>query len=310
MRTIQLPTIQIRMKLRHKIAVVVSLILVCAIAWISVKGNTIALLQPKGSIAQQQYDLLLFASLLSLVIVIPVFALTGFIVWRYREDNKKAAYKPEWGGNLGLELVWWGIPLILISILAVITWQTSHSLDPFKPLNSTKEPVKIQVVALQWKWLFIYPEENIATVNYIRVPVDRPINFEITADAPMNSFWIPQLGGQIYAMNGMTTKLHLQANTPGIYDGSSANISGEGFADMKFKVEATSEKSYNNWLNNAVQAQKVLDTKTYEQLAKPGVPTEKTIYRLGDKTLFSDIINTYMGHGSTETTTHHKGMKY
>lgn len=291
---ITLPNITFRMKLRHKVAVVLSLLLVCAIGYVSTMGSTFALLQPKGHIAQEQYDLLLFATLLSLVVVVPVFTLLAFIVWRYREGNTKATYKPDWGGNVALELVWWGIPIILIIILAVITWQSSHALDPYKPLDSTKKPIRVQVIALQWKWLFIYPDQQVASLNYLRIPEDRPINFELTSDAPMNSFWIPQLGGQVYAMSGMTTKLHLMANERGNYDGYSANISGEGFADMKFITQATSEEDFDAWVKYAKTTDKQLNQTTYLGLVKASVDNPKTIYKLTDSSLFDSVIMKYM----------------
>lgn len=303
---IQLPNISFRMKLRHKIAVILSLCLVAGIAHISVRGSTFAVIQPKGWIAQQQYDLLVFATLLSLIVVIPVFGLTAFIVWQYREGNTKAKYTPDWGGNILLELIWWGIPLILIVILAVVTWRSSHALDPYKALSSNKQPVRVQVVALQWKWLFIYPDENIATINYLRIPEDRPINFEITADAPMNSFWIPQLGGQVYAMSGMTTKLHLIADTPGTYAGSSANISGEGFADMRFTTEATSQASYNAWVQRTKKSKDSLDQTSYLQLVKPTINASKKSYVVTNEDLFDSVIMKYMSPATPPNKTEHR----
>ena len=181
---------------------------------------------------------MIFAALLSLVVVIPVFAMTIYIVWRYRESNQKAKYSPDWDHNSKVETIWWLIPTLLIVVLSVVTWNSSHSLDPFKPIKSSVKPLRVQVIALQWKWLFIYPEQGVASTNILELPVDRPINFEVTADAPMNSFWIPQLGGQIYAMAGMSTQLHLMASEAGTYAGASANLSGKGFAKMKFDTKA------------------------------------------------------------------------
>lgn len=289
-----LPTITFRMKRRHKIAVGASLVLICALAYVSVHDATFAILEPRGFIAQEQYDLLVFATLLSLIIIIPVFTLLACIIWRYREGSKGAQYKPDWGGNISLELVWWGIPIILICILAIVTWRSSHALDPYRPLESSKRPVRIQVIALQWKWLFIYPEEGVASLNYLRVPEDRPINFELTSDAPMNSFWIPQLGGQVYAMSGMTSKLHLIANEQGKYRGLSANISGEGFADMKFIAEATSDASYNQWLKHGTASRTSLDATTYLRLTEPSVKDPRTIYKLADTGIFDSAIMKYM----------------
>jgi cytochrome o ubiquinol oxidase subunit II len=252
------------------------------------------ILQPSGAIALQQRDLLITATLLMMVVIIPVFVMTFFFAWRYRADNKHATYTPDWDHNKTAEAVWWGVPCVIIGILAVLTWQTSHSLDPYRPLATDGEHLTIQVVALPWKWLFIYPEERIATVNYVHFPVDKPVRFEITADAPMNSFWIPQLGGQVYAMAGMTTKLHLIANEPGEYAGSSANLSGKGFAGMNFTAKASSESEYLAWLEQVRQSTYALDQSTYNELARPSSNDPITYYRMDDRGPFSHIVMKFM----------------
>jgi cytochrome o ubiquinol oxidase subunit II len=257
----------------------------------------IAILQTKGTIADQQRNLLVGTAILSLVVIVPVFVLTFYIAWKYRAGNKKAKYQPNWDGHRGLELTWWAIPLIIISLLAIVTWITSHSLDPYRPLTSDKKPVRVQVVALNWKWLFIYPDYNVASVNYLKFPEDTPVNFTITADAPMNSFWIPQLGGQVYAMSGMSTKLHLMASEPGSYNGSSANISGEGFAGMKFVAEATSEADFTSWIEAARSSHNNLDKTTYEQLAKPSRDNPPGTYKLTEPALYDIVVMKYMSHG-------------
>lgn len=258
-----------------------------------ISAHNLPILEPKGPIAKQQKDLLVFATLLSLIVVVPVFAMTTYIALKYREGNKKSKYSPNWDGNNWLEAIWWGIPITLILILSVVTWRTSHSLDPFKPLQSTKEPMTIQVVALQWKWLFIYPEQNMATVNYLVMPEDRPIKFEITSDAPMNSFWIPALGGQIYAMSGMSTELNLQADDPGVYEGYSANISGKGFSDMKFLAKATTDAEFEAWLGTVKSSANFLDKNEYENLAKPGTMNEKHYYSVSHN-LYDTVVMKYM----------------
>lgn len=271
------------------------------------QGRTIALFQPAGTIAAQQRDLMVFTAILSLFVIIPVFVLLGFILWRFRDGNVKAKYRPNWDGSKKLETIWWGIPLIIITILAVVTFKTSHSLDPFKELSSSKEPMTIQVVALEWKWLFIYPNDDIATVNYVQIPVDTPIKFKITSDAAMNSFWIPQLGGQIYAMAGMETQLHLMADKAGTYDGSSANISGEGFSGMKFKVVASSEAEWESWHMKAHKSPDVLTKDTYAKLAKPTKNEPVSLYSSVDDNLFSGIIMKYMDtHSSTDNSQTHE----
>jgi cytochrome o ubiquinol oxidase subunit II len=255
-------------------------------------------LDARGEVADKQLELLIFASLLSLVVIIPVFTLLGVIAWKYREGNKKATYLPNWGGNAYAEAVWWGIPCVLIGILSVVIWNSSHALDPYRPLESSKEPVNVQVVSLQWRWLFIYPDEGVASVNHFKFPEDTPVNFTISADSPMNSFWIPNLGGQVYAMNGMSTKLHLMAHKEGEFKGATANISGEGYSKMNFVATATSDVAYRNWIKQ-LRSEPQLDWGVYQELAKPVVDTSKKTYSLADRDLYAKIINKYMpDHGS------------
>ena len=226
------------MKRTFKIAILSLLFLAFVIAGVFfISTHNIAVLEPKGFIGIKERDLIITALLLMLIVVIPVFLFALFFAWKYRESNSKARHAPDWEHNYIAEYCWWGVPFLLIIILGVITWKSSHELNPFRPIQSDVKPIKIQVVALQWKWLFIYPEQNIATVNYVEFPEKTPINFEITADAPMNSFWIPQLGGQIYAMPAMRSKLHLIANEEGTFRGCSSNISGKGFAGMVFTAK-------------------------------------------------------------------------
>ncbi len=259
--------------------------------------NNFAVLNPEGTIAAQQRNLLVFAAGLSLVVVIPVFILVFHIAWKYRANNTKATYMPDWSGSRKLEFVWWGIPLVLITILAVITWQSSHALDPYKPLASTKKPITIQVVALDWKWLFLYPEQRIATVNYIAFPEKTPVNLKITSDAPMNSLWIPKLGGQVYAMAGMQTQLHLMADKEGVYNGSSANISGEGFAGMTFKARSSSASNFTEWVHDVQQSSKTLTDAEYTRLAKPSKNNPESFYASYESGLYDTIMMKYMMHG-------------
>jgi cytochrome o ubiquinol oxidase subunit 2 len=281
---------------------VIGLVLVgAALVW----GTNIAVLNPKGPIARDQFELIIFTSLLSLVVVIPVFLLTYYISWKYRA-SKKAKYQPEWDRNRLIEAIWWLIPLILITILAVVTWVTTHKLDPFKPLESNKKPLTVQVVALQWKWLFIYPEQNIASVNEVAFPVDTPVNFRITSDAPMNSFWIPQLGGQIYAMAGMQTKLHLMADTVGVYNGASANLSGGGFADMKFKARALTSGDFNAWVKQAKSSNQELTMSVYESLAAASKNNPVRYYSSRDERLYDTVIMKYMTPGMHEGNDEHQ----
>jgi cytochrome o ubiquinol oxidase subunit 2 len=204
-----------------------------------------------------------------LIVVIPVFILIIFMAWHYREGNTKAKYTPNWEHSKMEELVWWSIPLEIVLVLAALTWSSTHALDPAKPLVSTERPLTVQVVALPWKWLFIYPEQGVASVNELALPVNRPVEFKITADAPMNSFWIPALGGQMYAMTGMTTALHLMASKAGDYPGRSANYSGEGFAQMQFTAKAMSDADFAAWVTHAQQSNDVLTSDSYSALRQP-----------------------------------------
>jgi cytochrome o ubiquinol oxidase subunit 2 len=265
------------------------------------QGSDIAVLNPKGIIGLKQKELIITSTWLMLIVVIPVFLLTLFVAWRYKESNKKSKYDPNWDYSFVLESLWWAVPFVIIFFLSVIAWKSSHELDPFKPIENGKAPLKIQTVALQWRWLFIYPEQGIATINYVQFPEDTPLEFEITADAPMNSFWIPQLGGQIYAMPGMRSKLYLIADKLGTFRGSSANLSGKGFAQMAFEAKATSQEDFHQWVQSVKSSSKGLNLENYNQLALPTEKNSKTFYVLEEKDLYDQILMKYtmpdMQHG-------------
>lgn len=261
-------------------------------------GCKIAVLDPKGTIAEQQKNLIYTSVWLMLIVVIPVMVLTLVFAYRYRESNKNAKYEPDYCENHKLEVVWWAIPIVIISILGVITWKTSHTLDPYRPLERQVKPIEIQVVALDWKWLFIYPEQGVASVNQIQIPTGVPINFKITAQAPMNAFWIPQLAGQIYAMEGMQTLLHIEANKPGSYEGVSANFSGRGFNGMKFVVNAGSEAEYLSWIEAAKKSPERLTQERYNDLAQPSENEKVQTFSFVEDNLFMSIMMKYMMPGS------------
>ena len=252
-----------------------------------------AVLDPKGWIGEKERDLLVISTWLMLIVVIPVLLMTIGITWKYRASNKEAKYSPDWDKSHLAEAVWWGLPFVIIIALSVLTWKSSHDLDPFKPLDSNQKPLKIQVVALQWKWLFLYPEQGIASVNFLQIPEKTPIYFEISADAPMNSFWIPRLGGQIYAMPGMRSKLHLIAQETGDFRGSSANLSGDGFAHMHFVTRASSKEAFDQWVET-VRSSPGLDWNHYTELAKPSVLQTPSQFRLAEENLFERIIMKFM----------------
>ena len=237
-------------------------------------GCRVAVLQPKGMIASEEKELLITAVGLMLIVVIPVIILTLVIAFKYRASNTKAKYTPDWCDSHLLETCWWIVPIIIIAILAVITWITTHSLDPYRPidtkaLNIKNKPITIEVVSLEWKWLFIYPKQGIATVNYVQFPVSTPVDFLVTSDAPMNAFQIQQLAGQIYSMNGMQTKLHLIAAQTGNYYGRSVSFSGDGFSGMDFTAKVTSQTCFNKWVQKVKQSDNPLTQDGFNQQQPP-----------------------------------------
>ncbi|WP_448151409.1 ubiquinol oxidase subunit II [Labrys miyagiensis] len=264
-------------------------------------GCNAVVLAPSGDIAAQQRDLLVFSTFLMLVIIIPVMALTVLFAWRYRQSNKAARYEPDWDHSTQLELVIWAAPLLIIIVLGAITWTGTHLLDPFRPLERVAagkpvandvQPLEVQVVSLDWKWLFIYPQYGIATVNEMAAPVDRPISFRITSSAVMNSFYIPALAGQIYSMPGMETKLHAVINHPGEFEGISANYSGAGFSGMNFKFHGLDQAGFEQWIQKAKSTGTgALDRAAYQSLEKPSENEPVRYYSAVAEDLYHAIVN-------------------
>lgn len=250
---------------------------------------------PKGLIAHSELDLIIKNYLLMFIIIIPTFIFLFFVIFKYWVKNSKAQYDPEHShGPLG-ELMLWIIPSVIVAVLVVITWRETHRLDPYKPLESTQEPLTIQVVALDWKWLFIYPEQGIATLNFVQFPEQTPIHFELAADgSPMNSFWIPQLSGQIYAMTGMITQLHMMADAPGEYSGKAAEINGRGYADMTFTVKSTTPEEFEDWVSYVKQSPLQLTDSAYEELCVPSEKNPVVLYSEVEEDLFNKIVMKYM----------------
>ncbi len=262
-------------------------------------------LDPKGPIGGHQKDLIIISTLLCAVIIVPVLILTAIIVWRYRDrPGRKARYTPEWEHSTKLEVTWWTIPIVIIVALAVITAIYTFKLEPSKPLESAKEPITIEVTSLDWKWLFTYPGEDIATVNYIKIPEDTPIRFQLTSDKAMNSFWIPQLGGQLYTMSGMAMTLYLQADEPGTYYGSGANFNGEDFAQMTFNAEAVSDEEYEAWVQEVKGDSPALTLDGYEKLKQPG-RSDVQLFSSFPEGLFQYIVTQYVEDGSGGAHAHH-----
>ncbi len=253
-----------------------------------------ALMDSKGQVGYEQTRLILTAFGLMLLVVIPVIGMTLWFAVRYRRSSKHAIYYPDWSHSNAIEVVVWLIPCVIIAILATLTWKTSHSLDPHKPLESDVAPMEIQVVSLDWKWLFIYPEQGIATVNEVAFPKDVPVRFRVTSGSVMNSFFIPRLGSQIYAMAGMDNDVHLIANEEGVYPGRSTNYSGAGFAGMTFKAHATSEDGFDDWVTQVRESQKTLTfPEQYNALARPTQDVPVEYFSEISPNLYEDIIRSF-----------------
>jgi cytochrome o ubiquinol oxidase subunit 2 len=225
-------------------------------------------LDPVGPIGAQEKQILLNSTGIMLAIVIPVILASFAFAWWFRAGNKRATYLPNWDYSGRIELVVWAIPLMTVMLLGGIAWIGSHDLDPAKPLPSTVKPLNVEVVSLDWKWLFIYPDQGIATVNQLVVPTGTPVNFRLTSATVWNVFFVPQFGTMIYTMPGMATRLNLQANKDGVYDGQSSHFSGDGFSGMRFKVQAVPADQFNAWVSSARGAGKTLDGREYVQLTR------------------------------------------
>jgi cytochrome o ubiquinol oxidase subunit 2 len=244
---------------------IVTLLLGCGILASCREG----VLDPQGPVGQAERVILGDATAIMLAVVIPVILLTLAFAWWFRAGNRRATYRPHWEYAGRIELIIWAIPALVILFLGGIAWIGSHDLDPPKPLESRVPPLEVEVVSLDWRWLFIYPSERIATVNYLVVPTGVPVHFRLTSTSVMNSFFIPQLGSQIYTMAGMTTQLNLQADKPGSYPGISAQFSGPGFSDMRFTLRAESGEGFASWVAQTREHGGVLDGASFAELARP-----------------------------------------
>lgn len=280
-------------KNRFPVLIIVSLIVILLGVLALHASRDLIVIYPSGWVGKQERNLMVFVSLIMLMIVIPVIWLTIYFGWKYRE-GRNARHEPEWHENHFVEMIWWGVPCVIILIFSIFTWKGSHKLDPFKPLKSDVKPINIQVVALEWKWLFIYPEQGIASINFFQFPEKTPLHFEISADAPMNSFWLPALGGQIYAMAGMRSELNLIADETGTFRGQSANISGTGFSGMVFYAKSSSPQEFDQWVSDVKSSGKTLDMTSYKELVIPSSYAPVSTYSLGDPNLFDQIIMKYM----------------
>jgi cytochrome o ubiquinol oxidase subunit 2 len=266
----------------------------------SLAGCNTIVMKPHGDIAVQQAQLIVTSTFLMLLIIVPVIALTLWFAFRYRQSNKAATYTPDWDHSTRLELIIWGAPLLIIIALGAITWISTHKLDPYRPLDRIDaqralapdvKPLVIDVVALDWKWLFVYPEQGIATVNEVAAPVDRPIQFRITASSVMNAFYVPALAGMVYAMPGMETQLHAVINRAGDYEGISANYSGAGFSDMKFRFLGMSDDDFGRWIAKNRESGETLSRDAYLKLEQPSHKEPVRRYAKLDAGLYEAVLN-------------------
>ena len=263
-------------------------------------GCNAVVLHPSGDVAMQQRDLVVISTVLMLLIIIPVMALTVFFAWHYRHSNTSATYEPDWDHSTHLELIIWSAPLLIIICLGALTWMGTHLLDPFRPIGRTApgqaiahdaKALKVDVVALDWKWLFIYPDYGVATVNELAAPVGEPIDFRITSSSVMNSFFVPALAGQVYAMPGMQTKLHAVINKPGVYEGFSANYSGSGFSGMHFAFHGLSEGDFAKWVADVRAGDGKLGRAEYLRLEKPSENVPVIRFGAVEARLYKAILN-------------------
>lgn len=267
---------------------------------LALSGCDLVVMSPSGDIAMQQRDLIIISVVLMLLIIVPVLCLTLYFAWHYRRSNTTAKYDPEWHHSTRLEVVIWSAPLAIIIALGAVTWISTHKLDPYRPLDridakrpvtAEHKPITIEVVALDWKWLFLYPEQGIATINEIAAPIDTPIEFKITGTTVMNSFYVPALAGQIYAMPGMQTKLHAVMNKEGVYEGFSANYSGDGFSGMRFKFHGMNNDGFNAWVAQVKGNGTMLNRDTFLKLERPSTRVPVTYYANVENGLYNAILN-------------------
>ncbi len=288
----RLPDMSILKTLRRLLALATVLVLTGC--------SKMVLMDPSGDIARQQSDIMITTTIIIALIIVPVLIAIGIVAWRYRASNRQARYDAEWDHSSQLELLVWAGPLLIIIAVGAISWIGTHMVDPYRPLNqiapgkpvpANVTPLEVDVVSLRWKWLFFYPQYGIATVNQLAAPVDRPIRFKLTADPMMDSFFVPALAGQIYTMPGMQTQLHAVINKPGEYKGFSANFSGSGFTDMRFKFLGMSPQDFDQWVAKVRAAGGDLDRTAYDQLRQPSRDAPVRYYTRFDAGLYSRILN-------------------
>ncbi len=265
-------------------------------------------MHPAGDVALQQRDLVVFSTALMLLIVVPVIGLVGLFAWRYRATNEDATYEPDWDHSSQLELLIWAAPLLIVICLGAVTWTATHLLDPYrpisrlaagKPLVANVKPLEVEVIALDWKWMFVYPQYGIATVNELAAPIDRPIHFRITSSSVMNAFYVPTLAGMIYAMPSMETQLNAVINKPGNYEGFSSNYSGAGFSGMRFRFHGLNDADFAAWIARNKAAGATLTRADYLKLEKPSEKVPVMRFANVDPGIFSAVVNQCIRPGTT-----------
>ncbi len=278
-------------KIRYFLAALFALCGLFAVYW-AFKSPLSVILHPKGAIAVSELELINKNVILMLIILVPSLVIFLRTAWKYRSNNKKKTYDPDDSYSPLSEAALWIIPTVIIAAMVPITWKATRELDPYRPIQHEKQTMNIQVVALDWKWLFIYPEQGIATVNFVQFPEQTPIRFTLCGDkSPMNSFWIPQLAGQIYVMTGMKTILHMIANEPGEFAGKAAEINGEGYSGMTFTAKSTTDANFEEWVKSVKKSQGNLDQGTFNLLAEPSTFHPVTEYGQVDSDLFEKILS-------------------
>jgi len=271
-------------------------ILFCATA--ALGGCAGGVLDPQGPIADGERLILLDALGIMLLIAVPTILATLWFAWWFRASNRAALYRPTWAYSDKLEVIVWAIPALVVLFLGGVAWIGSHQLDPARPIESSVRPLEVQVVSLDWRWLFIYPEQHIATINRLVIPVGTPVHFRITSSTVMNVFFVPRIGGEIYAMNGMATQLNLLASNVGRFPGLSAQFSGDGFSDMAFNTDVVSEKGFHDFVVGASASSKRLDGAEYVSLSRQSMSTEVKVFGKVASGIFDDIVSGLLPPGS------------
>ncbi|MBN2615502.1 MAG: ubiquinol oxidase subunit II [Bacteroidales bacterium] len=261
-------------------------------------------LDSKGPIGQEETFLIYISFALMLIVVIPVFVMAFWFAVRYRDTNEKATYKPKWAHSTKIEWVIWMVPIAIIVALSYLTWTRTYQLDPYKPIQSEAKTFHVEVVSMDWNWLFIYPEYHIATVNELVFPANTPLSFRLTSASVMTSFFIPQLGSQMYAMAGMQTRLNLMANEPGVYEGHNLEFSGKGYNTMHFEAIAKTPEEFKEWLEKAKKSPDTLSMAMFKKISEPNINYPETVYSSVVPGLFDHILSRFMGWMGT-----HKKMK-